>query len=549
MLKRSAFTLIELLVVIAIIGILIGLLLPAVQQTREAARQMQCKNHLHQIGIALHAYHNLHKALPIGCLGWRYGSTPPPKKHLAWTAFLLPQMEEQSIYEAIDFHRAYDDPVNAQAASTDIGTYLCPTAIPNKKLRGEVSYGGLYGERLTDNRSNDGMFLYEQVLRFRDCLDGLSQTLVVGEDTISPDGEWINGGNVFVQAHGINDKTAWIFDNEIRSLHPAGAMVLFLDGSTHLLTESLERRLLGQMITRDRHEVLDPVSSLTFQLGMTLMKNLLYLLVAVVFSPSLVWGEIATFEGLLNNSNTFDNGGPGTAMVGGTWSAGNIDFNNTFTDFGGGFTGWDGWSYSNVANSTAPGFGNQYASFPDNTTGNTYAVAFTDSAYFSFSSNHIVNSADITNTTYAALSMRDGDSFAKKFGGSSGNDQDFFRITFTGYTTADATGAANPNQVTVDLADYTFSDNTQDFILDTWRLTDLSGLGTVRSVGVTFESSDVGTFGINTPTYFALDNLSVTAVPEPGSMVALAAASVLGWAYRKRRRQNVGRNKRIAVSV
>ena len=81
-------------------------------------------------------------------------------------------------------------------------------------------------------------------------------TMATGEDMIGPDSEWINGGNVFVQAHPINDERAWVGDNEIRSLHPAGAMVLFLDGSTHLLNESIDRIVLGQLITRSGREVI-----------------------------------------------------------------------------------------------------------------------------------------------------------------------------------------------------------------------------------------------------------------------------------------------------
>ena len=84
---------------------------------------------------------------------------------------------------------------------------------------------GLFGERIVDKRNDDGMFLYDTVMKFNSCLDGLSNTIATGEDMIGPDSQWINGGNVFVQSHPINDKTAWIGDNEIRSLHPAGAMV------------------------------------------------------------------------------------------------------------------------------------------------------------------------------------------------------------------------------------------------------------------------------------------------------------------------------------
>tara|TARA_R110002049_G_scaffold2750_8_gene22258 strand:+ start:208672 stop:209487 length:816 start_codon:yes stop_codon:yes gene_type:complete len=253
---RVAFTLVELLVVITIVGIVMSLLLPAVQFAREAARQTSCRNNQHQIGLALQTYHNMHGSLPIGCLQWRGWGSPATHKHLAWSAFLLPHLEEQALHESIDFGLAYDHPDNAVAAATKVQSYLCPTAIPKDRPRGEISYGGLYGERLVDWRSDDGVFLYDRRIAFRDCLDGLSQTIATGEDMLGPDSEWINGGNVFVQAHPINDDSAWLGDNEIRSLHPGGAMVLFLDGSVHLLNESLDEIVLGQLITRAGHEVI-----------------------------------------------------------------------------------------------------------------------------------------------------------------------------------------------------------------------------------------------------------------------------------------------------
>ena len=255
--RRSAFTLVELLVAIAIIGILVALLLPAVQFAREAARQTSCRNNQHQIGLALQSYHTVHGSLPIGCLQWRGWGQPATHKHLAWSAFLLPFLEEQALYESIDFDLAYDHPKNAVPAATKVQSYLCPTAIPRGGPRGETSYGGLFGERLIDSRPDDGVFLYDRRIAFRDCLDGLSHTIATGEDMLGPDSEWINGGNVFVQSHPINDDSAWLGDNEIRSLHPAGAMVLFLDGSVHLLNESLDQVVLGQLITRAGHEVID----------------------------------------------------------------------------------------------------------------------------------------------------------------------------------------------------------------------------------------------------------------------------------------------------
>ncbi len=250
---RQAFTLVELLVSLAIIGVLVGLLLPAVQFAREAARQTTCRNHQHQIGLALHSYHNTYRSLPIGSVEHRFFGMPE-RKQFAWSAFLLPFIEQQSLYESVDFDVPYDHSANEVAAAVDVETYLCPTAISKKRVRGEISYGGLFGERIVDRRPDDGVFLYDQKIAFRDCQDGLSYTIATGEDVLGPDSEWINGGNVFVQSHPINDPTVWVGDNEIRSLHPAGAMVLFVDGSVQVLNESIDKVILGQMITRANHE-------------------------------------------------------------------------------------------------------------------------------------------------------------------------------------------------------------------------------------------------------------------------------------------------------
>ena len=110
---------------------------------------------------------------------------------------------------------------------------------------------------MIDRQPDDGLFLYEQKIRFRDILDGLTHTLAVAEDVGGPDKQWINGRNVFVVAHGVNDQRAWIGDNEIRSVHPSGAMVLFADGRTTFMTESITKPVLGKLITRDKREIVN----------------------------------------------------------------------------------------------------------------------------------------------------------------------------------------------------------------------------------------------------------------------------------------------------
>jgi hypothetical protein len=218
-----------------------------------------------------------------------------------------------------------------------------------------------------------------------------------------------------------------------------------------------------------------------------------------------------------------------------------VGFNNEFSDFGGGFVTWGGFSYSNVQDATTPGFFNQYASFAGGGAaagggtqpGGTYGVGFEDTfasvrPRITFASDTLVESVKLTNTTYAGLSMRDGDGFAKKFGGASGNDPDYFLLTIH------ALDAANVETGTLDvyLADYRFANNTLDYILADWTRFDLSSLGAVRALEFSLSSSDNGDFGMNTPAYFVLDDL--VAVPEPASGLSLAVGLSAVGLWRRR---------------
>ncbi len=195
------------------------------------------------------------------------------------------------------------------------------------------------------------------------------------------------------------------------------------------------------------------------------------------------------------------------------WTDTGVRFQNNYIPA---FSSWSGWSWSKVQDPTTAGFTNQYAAFPGGganaagalAPGGTYAIGF-GNAYFDVAPNATLQSVDVTNTSYAGLSMRDGDAFAKKFGGASGNDADLFQVTFTGYTQTGATGATTGTR-TVDLADFRFANNSLDYILSSWLRVDLTSLGNARSVGLSFFSTDVGAFGMNTPAFVAIDNLTLT---------------------------------------
>lgn len=254
--KRPGFTLVELLVVIAIIGALVALLLPAIQAARAAAQRTGCQNNQHQIGIALAAHHDARGGLPVGCVEWRpWRGTD--ERQLAWSVFLLPYLEQGVLYDQLDLEAPFDHPVNAEAAAAMLPVYICPGSSREVQLvsgRGPSHYGGMYGERITSpNSPPKGTMLIDQAIELRQITDGASRTIVVAEDTRFEDGQWINGRNLFDQAMPIN--AAPLFENDIRSDHPGGALATLADGSVHFLTEDLDVRVLAALCTRAGGEV------------------------------------------------------------------------------------------------------------------------------------------------------------------------------------------------------------------------------------------------------------------------------------------------------
>ena len=254
--RSAAFTLVELLVVIAIIGILIGMLLPAVQNVREAARRTMCLNNLRQIGLSLQNYHSGHDEFPIGANGFR-GTLNPDATQIAWSAIVLPMLDQTNVFDAINFELAFDNSANAEAAATILPVYVCPSGSRGPALsegRGPTDYGGMYGERIVSpNNPPKGSMLYTAAQSLADISDGSSNTIVIAEDSDFADGQWINGRNLFDQAFAIN--AAPDFENDIRSRHPGGANTAFADGSTHFLNEQLELPTLAGLCTRAGGEV------------------------------------------------------------------------------------------------------------------------------------------------------------------------------------------------------------------------------------------------------------------------------------------------------
>jgi hypothetical protein len=220
----------------------------------------------------------------------------------------------------------------------------------------------------------------------------------------------------------------------------------------------------------------------------------------------------------------------GSAGPGGmtSFTSGGATFNNYYNPS---FGNWAGWSVSQITDVTTQGFGNQYSAYnlPNGGGDNspTYAVGYVDSftpvtPTITLPAGTKPQSVRITNTTYAALIMLDGDpnGFARQFDVA---HQDFFTLTVSGF---DALGALT-GSVDFNLADYRVpSTVSQPYVFSQWTTVDLTPLGDATSLAFTLASSDTGAFGINTPTYFALDNLAVTPVPEPGSLVLAGLAAV-----------------------
>jgi prepilin-type N-terminal cleavage/methylation domain-containing protein/prepilin-type processing-associated H-X9-DG protein len=288
---RRAFTLVELLVVIAIIGILIALLLPAVQAAREAARRSQCSNHLKQISLALLNYESVHKTLPPASVS---------SNELSWHVFILPFLEQASLYEKFNFNTKSDLSPNVQLSLLRIDTYLCPSNGSEKDMRNFVNlvggvapysmhYFGIAGPdgqntHVTPNVAykcegtgttygaicTQGTMAYPSPVKLASISDGTSNTYLVGECSwvgLERYRSWNRGlyklsdSDIAIMSarnilYSINTPLTSTEFNDIPfgSQHPGGCQFALADGSVRFVSETIEHALYLAFASRDGKE-------------------------------------------------------------------------------------------------------------------------------------------------------------------------------------------------------------------------------------------------------------------------------------------------------
>ncbi|MFA8299923.1 MAG: DUF4465 domain-containing protein [Hyphomicrobiales bacterium] len=225
------------------------------------------------------------------------------------------------------------------------------------------------------------------------------------------------------------------------------------------------------------------------------------------FSTKIKPFEVANMENLTLDDESFWNGSDES----GFFNSGSVKFYNDYNTTS---NSWSSFAYSNITDITTIGIENQYSAYTKHSdiTKNKYIIAncnkyskATNTIEFTNTSKgQTIKGLLVTNSTYAYHSMMNGDQFAKKFGGKAGNDPDFFKLTIIG---KDNEGN-DKGSVDFYLADYRFEDNSKDYIIDDWTWVDLSSLGEVCGLEFKLSSSDNGDYGMNTPSYFAIDNIN-----------------------------------------
>jgi prepilin-type N-terminal cleavage/methylation domain-containing protein/prepilin-type processing-associated H-X9-DG protein len=281
--RRRAFTLIELLVVISIIGVLVALLLPAVQRAREAARRISCTNNLKQVGIALHQYHDGHGCLPMGYT-WK---TDYVRGGFGWGSMILPGLEQTPLFNAANFSLPLWNQVNTTVAATAISFLLCPSDetssgrfLERDGFRyADSSYVACFGPGNMDANPDDrrGLFSRNSSTKFADVTDGLSQTLAASErhngtysivigshEHFDAETVWVGAvkedpdddhahTTLFQSSH--TPTSGEMNDQDAASRHDGGTNFLLGDGSVKFLKNSINLGVYRSLSSRSGGEV------------------------------------------------------------------------------------------------------------------------------------------------------------------------------------------------------------------------------------------------------------------------------------------------------
>jgi len=279
--KRRAFTLVELLVVIAIIGILVALLLPAVQAAREAARRSSCLNNIAQLGLATHNYAFNLEALPPGCTDSKGPIRNEAQgQHVSWMVKLLPYMEETVMYRMFDQKAGAYAPVNAKVRATPLSIAICPSYPGSEVIRPDgtdvnstddasqegniavTTYAGCYNdEEVPINVDNHGLMFLNSKVRFSEIYDGSTHTLLIGETRVrDEDLGWVSGTRATLRNTNkieiptarfgqpeqppaepkAQDVAASLFVGGFGGHHPGGFQAAFADGAARFVTENVD---------------------------------------------------------------------------------------------------------------------------------------------------------------------------------------------------------------------------------------------------------------------------------------------------------------------
>jgi len=295
---RRAFTLIELLVVIAIIAVLIALLLPAVQQAREAARRTQCRNNLHQIGLALHNYHDTHRTFPMGIVITRRSTLSSNNdtygQATTWLTLILPFLDESSLYNAYNMSLWCNNAANKNTVGRSLlQQYSCPSNPGSPSIAGgfgstdyvgnggsyyDSSYPGCGYYMQRDQPTRGSGILYRMTaVRMRDIRDGTSNTLMVGERN-SQTNRAVGDGYGWAEAYyGGNSAVACTYGDPLavygrfggpinyspscgwcfRSAHEGGAFFAFADSQVRFISENIDITVYRAISSRAGNELID----------------------------------------------------------------------------------------------------------------------------------------------------------------------------------------------------------------------------------------------------------------------------------------------------